>query len=89
MISACVLGPSLLWANKKEHKALEVFAKHLGLAYQIADDFKDIQEDSKSSCKKALQKEGFFHLKKSLKSLSGFKSPGLRSLVKEIQQAFL
>ena len=46
LISACVLGPALLWADKKEYKVLENFAKNLGLAYQIADDYQDISQDS-------------------------------------------
>ena len=45
LISACVLGPALLWADKKEYKALESFAKNLGLAYQLADDYQDLSQD--------------------------------------------
>jgi len=95
LISACVLGPALLWANKQEQKGLKLFAKHLGLAYQIADDYKDFSEDKKTSLtkKKELYQEGLFHLEKSLKALSGFKisgfkKRGLHSLVKEIRQKF-
>ena len=46
LISACALGPALLWADKKEYKALEKFARHLGLAYQLADDYQDLSQDN-------------------------------------------
>ena len=45
LISACVLGPALLWTDKKEYKVLESFAENLGLAYQIADDYQDLSQD--------------------------------------------
>ena len=51
LISACVLGPALLWADKKEYKVLEKFAENLGLAYQIADDYQDISQDSAQQTK--------------------------------------
>ena len=46
LISTSVLGPALLWANKQEYKALESFAKHLGVTYQLADDYQDVFQDS-------------------------------------------
>ena len=37
LISACILGPLLLWGKtKKENQALKTFADNLGLAYQLA-----------------------------------------------------
>ena len=51
LIEACVLGPLLLWGKtEKEKKALQNYSKHLGIAYQLADDLKD--------------KDGFFKSKK-------------------------
>lgn len=42
LIEACVLGPLLLWGKtEKEKKALQTYSKHLGIAYQLADDLKD------------------------------------------------
>ena len=52
LISACILGPALLWANPKEYKALKIFAKRLGLAYQLADDYEDLFQDSNKLKKK-------------------------------------
>lgn len=42
LIEASVLGPVLLWGkDEKEKKALQIYAKNLGVAYQLADDLKD------------------------------------------------
>lgn len=51
LISACALGPALLWADKKEYKVLENFSENLGLAYQIADDYQDLSQDSAQQTK--------------------------------------
>ncbi|MCY4321183.1 MAG: polyprenyl synthetase family protein [Bdellovibrionaceae bacterium] len=87
LISACVLGPLLLWGKtKKEKQALTIFSKNLGIAYQLADDFQD-QERSK----KWLVKEGTFCLNKSLKALKSLKSntTKLEKLTISIQKKFL
>ncbi len=42
LIEASVLGPVVLWGkNKTERKIFEVYAKNMGIAYQLADDMKD------------------------------------------------
>ena len=100
LISACVLGPALLWANKKEFKALEHFAKELGLAYQLTDDYQDLSQDNPhltlkkqnlpSSKKTWLSKEGSSRLIKSKKALSSFpkRNKNLNSLIEEIQKKY-
>lgn len=88
LISACVLGPSLLWAKQtKQKKNLELFAKNLGLAYQLADDFKD---GDACTDKKWLLKEGTDCLNKSLKALKNLdkKTDHLQKLVLTIQKKF-
>ena len=66
LISACVMGPLLLWGKtKKEKQALRIFADNLGLAYQLADDF----QDQDGANKKWLLKEGKACLNKSFKAL--------------------
>jgi len=88
LILACVLGPALLWADSKQYQALKRFAKSLGLAYQLADDFQDLFQDLLQDLpqdisqqknkprptlkKKQLQKEGLSQLKKSEKALQLF-----------------
>jgi len=43
--SACVAGAYVAGANKDVIKKIDEFAYHLGLAFQIRDDFEDIKED--------------------------------------------
>lgn len=45
LISACALGPAVLWADPKQYQALKRYAQSLGLAYQLADDFQDLLQD--------------------------------------------
>ena len=68
LIEASVLGPVLLWGkSEKEKKALQIYAKNLGIAYQLADDLKD--------------KDGFFKSKKlALKKLKLLSEKSLTAL---------
>ena len=68
LIEASVLGPLLLWGKtEREKKALKDYSKHLGQAYQIADDLKD--------------KDGFFKSKKqALKELQSARQKSLKAL---------
>ena len=88
LISACVLGPLLLWGKtKKEKQALKNFADNLGLAYQLADDF----QDQDGADKKWLLKEGTACLNKSLKALQTLNTntKNLLDLTITIQKKFL
>ena len=87
LISACVLGPLLLWGKtKKEKQALKSFADNLGLAYQLADDF----QDQDGADKKWLLKEGASRLNKSLKALKSLdtKTEKLLDLTVTVQKRF-
>lgn len=84
LIEASVLGPWLLWGKrKKEKRALENYAKHLGLAYQWADDLKDGDGFFKS--KKETKKELETEIKQALASLKslGKTFQGLENLALE------
>lgn len=99
LISACVLGPALLWADSKQYQTLKKFAQGLGLAYQLADDFQDLLQDlpqdisqqknkPRQALKKTqLQKEGLSQLKKSEKALRlfGERAKKLKHFIKEIK----
>ena len=87
LISACVMGPLLLWGQtKKEKQALSIFADNLGLAYQLADDFQD--QDGYE--KKWLLKEGTACLNKSFKALKSLNTnkKELQDLTTVIQKRF-
>ncbi|MCZ0931566.1 MAG: polyprenyl synthetase family protein [Oligoflexia bacterium] len=87
LISACVLGPLLLWGKtKKEKQALKIFADNLGLAYQLADDF----QDRDGANRKWLLKEGTACLNKSFKALKSLdtKTEQLQDLTAVIQNRF-
>ena len=87
LISACVLGPLLLWGKtKKEKQALKIFSENLGLAYQLADDF----QDQDGADKKWLLKEGAVCLNKSLTALKniGKKTYNLQQLTLKLQKQF-
>ena len=88
LISACVLGPLLLWGKKKKDKqTLKTFADNLGLAYQLADDF----QDQDGADKKWLLKEGTACINKSLKALTKLEgqSQSLQKLTLKLQKRFL
>ena len=69
-----MLGPLILWGKEeKEKKALRIYAKNLGLAYQLADDLKDGDGFFKS------EEEAFRELEKlRKKSLTALKLFGKR-----------
>ena len=88
LISACVLGPLLLWGKtQKEKQAFTRFAENLGLAYQLADDF----QDQDGADKKWLKKEGITCLNKSLKALKTVEKQTvcLQQLILTLQKRFL
>ncbi|MDE0091805.1 MAG: polyprenyl synthetase family protein [Oligoflexia bacterium] len=88
LISACVLGPLLLWGKtKKEKQALKLFSVNLGLAYQLADDL----QDQDGANKKWLLKEGATCLNKSLRALKslGKRTNPLQKLTLKLQQRLL
>ena len=86
LISACVEGPVILWSQQtKQREGLLQFAENLGLAYQLADDFKDKKEK-----KREYFKEGVERIDKSLqllKSLSG-DTKALEDLTLSLRQRF-
>ena len=88
LISACVLGPLLLWGKtKKEKQTLKLFSANLGLAYQLADDF----QDQDGADKKWLLKEGIACIQKSLKTLKKLEKQthSLQKLTLKLQKRFL
>ena len=88
LISACVLGPLLLWGKrKKEKQALKTFASNLGLAYQLADDF----QDQDGADKKWLLQEGKICLNKSFKALKDLRNStkALHKLTLSLQKRFI
>ena len=75
LIEASVLGPCLLWGkNEQEKKALESYSKHLGMAYQLVDDFKDKESFFRS--KTQALKELKSAIKKSIIALKPFGKRG-------------
>lgn len=87
LISACVSGPCLLWADSFQQKALEKFSKNLGLAYQLADDY----QDKTGVQKKWLLKEGMSCLKKSSEALLAFggRAKKLEEFIFELKSRFI
>lgn len=89
LIEVSVLGPVLLWGkDEKEKEALQTYAKNLGIAYQLFDDFKD--KDGFFKSKKQALKELKTVSKKSLTALKplGKRGEGLKhlSLFQQIKQ---
>lgn len=82
LIEASVLGPLCLWGKtKKQKKALENYAKHLGIVYQLADNLKD--KDCLFHSKKQTLKELKKHTEKSLNALEplGDKAKEFKALI--------
>jgi geranylgeranyl diphosphate synthase type II len=86
MLSACVRSPAIyLGASGKQLKALTIYAEHLGLAFQIADDILDATSTRKHLGKpvKADVKKGFPYLvglKESKKLAEQEKNKAIRAL---------
>lgn len=81
LIEASVLGPLILWGKtKKIKKALSAYSRHLGLAYQLADDLKD--RDGFAKFRKTMVQELKSATEKSLKALKplGERSEELKQL---------
>lgn len=78
LIEAAIEGTALLGAKKKDLSALNLFAKDLGIAYQIADDLHDKESNPLSS-----EKELQYFIRRALVRLQPFgkKAASLKKLV--------